>query len=388
MKLNVGVLFGGNSVEHEVSIISASQAMAAFDSERYHVVPLYLSKDNQLYSGSQLLDVKQFKDLDAIKKKVPQVTLYKEKQNIFVQSVKAFPWQKAQRIDVVVPVVHGTHCEDGSVQGYLETMGIPYAGSDVIGAALGQDKIFMKMAFAYHDLPMVPWLYFDVKAYADDKTKQLKKIAELGYPVVVKPARLGSSVGISFVNAEDEIEEAITTALQYDMRVIIEKAVQNLREVNCSVLGDELDAKASVLEEVMKYDAILSYKDKYQGSNKSKGMASTSRICPADLDAETTQKIQDLALESFKVLACAGVVRIDFMMDAKTNAIYINEVNTIPGSLAFYLWEKSGLRFSDLMDALVDQAINRTRRKAKMIFSFETNLLEGYGSKGSKGVKR
>jgi D-alanine-D-alanine ligase len=334
------------------------------------------------------LDVKQFKDLDAIKKKVPQVTLYKEKQNIFVQSAKALPWQKAQRIDVVVPVVHGTHCEDGSVQGYLETMGIPYAGSDVIGAALGQDKIFMKMAFAYHDLPMVPWLYFDVKAYADDKTKQLKKIAELGYPVVVKPARLGSSVGISFVNAEDEIEEAITTALQYDMRVIIEKAVQNLREVNCSVLGDELDAKASVLEEVMKYDAILSYKDKYQGSNKSKGMASTSRICPADLDKDTTKKIQDLALESFKVLACAGVVRIDFMMDAKTNAIYINEVNTIPGSLAFYLWEKSGLRFSDLMDALVDQAINRTRRKAKMIFSFETNLLEGYGSKGSKGVKR
>ena len=153
-------------------------------------------------------------------------------------------------------------------------------------------------------------------------------------------------------------------------------------------LGDELDAKASVLEEVMKYDAILSYKDKYQGSNKSKGMASTSRICPADLDKDTTKKIQDLALESFKVLACAGVVRIDFMMDAKTNAIYINEVNTIPGSLAFYLWEKSGLRFSDLMDALVDQAINRTRLKAKMIFSFETNLLEGYGSKGSKGVKR
>jgi D-alanine-D-alanine ligase len=388
MKLNVGVLFGGNSVEHEVSIISASQAMAAFDAERYHVVPLYLSKDNQLYSGPQLLDVKQFKDLNAIQKKVPQVTLYKEKQNIFVQSIKALPWQKAQRIDVVVPVVHGTHCEDGSVQGYLETMGIPYAGSDVIGAALGQDKIFMKMAFAYHDLPMVPWLYFDVKAYQDDKTSQVHKIADLGYPVVVKPARLGSSVGISFVNSEDELDEAITTALQYDMRVIIEKAVENLREVNCSVLGDELHAQASVLEEVMKGDAILSYKDKYQGSSKSKGMASTSRICPAELDAATTKKIQDLSLQSFNVLGCAGVVRIDFMMDAKTNAIYINEVNTIPGSLAFYLWEKSGLGFSDLMDALVDQAINRTRRKAKMIFSFETNLLEGYGSKGSKAVKR
>ena len=388
MKLNVGVLFGGNSVEHEVSILSASQAMAAFDLERYHVIPLYLSKDNQLYSGPQLMDIKQFKDLKSLQKKTPQVTLYKDKQNIFVQSTKALPWQKAQRIDVVIPVVHGTHCEDGSVQGYLETMGIPYAGSDVIGAALGQDKIFMKMVFEYHQLPIVPWLYFDVKAYNDDKAAQLNRIIELGYPVVVKPARLGSSVGISFVNSEDEIEEAITSALQYDMRCVIEKAVVNLREVNCSVLGDELDSQASVLEEVLKYDEILSYKDKYQGSNKSKGMASTSRICPAELNEVTTLKIQDLARQSFKVLGCAGVVRVDFMMDAKTNEVFVNEVNTIPGSLSFYLWEKSGLRFSDLMDVLVDQAINRTRRKAKMIFSFETNLLEGYGSKGSKGTKR
>lgn len=388
MKLNVGVLFGGNSVEHEVSILSASQAMAAFDLERYHVIPLYLSKDNQLYSGPQLMDVKQFKDLKNLQKKTPQVTLFKDKQNIFVQSTKALPWQKAQRIDLVIPVVHGTHCEDGSVQGYLETMGIPYAGSDVIGAAMGQDKIFMKMVFEYHHLPIVPWLYFDVKAYNDDKVSQLKKILDLGYPVVVKPARLGSSVGISFVNSEDEIEEAVTNALQYDMRCVIEKAVVNLREVNCSVLGDELDSQASVLEEVLKYDEILSYKDKYQGSSKSKGMASTSRICPAELNEVTTLKIQELARQSFKVLGCAGVVRVDFMMDAKTNEVYVNEVNTIPGSLSFYLWEKSGLHFSDLMDVLVDQAINRTRRKAKMIFSFETNLLEGYGSKGSKGTKR
>lgn len=388
MKLNVGVLFGGNSVEHEVSIISALQAMAAFDAERYHVIPLYLSKDNQLYSGPQLMDVKLFKDLKSIQKKVLQVSIYKDKQNIFVQNIKAHPWHRTQRIDVVVPVVHGTQCEDGSVQGYLETLGIPYAGSDVIGAAMGQDKIFMKMAFAYHNLPLVPWLYFDVKDYEEDKGTLINKIAKLGYPVVVKPARLGSSVGISFVNAEAEIDEAIIDALQYDMRIIIEKAVQNLREINCSVLGDELAAKASVLEEVMKVDEILSYKDKYQGSSKSKGMASTSRICPAELDEATTNKTQALALQSFKILGCAGVVRIDFMMDAKTNTIYINEVNTIPGSLAFYLWEKSGLRFSDLMDALVDQAVNRMRRKAKMIFSFETNLLAGFGSKGSKGVKR
>lgn len=388
MKLNVGVLFGGNSVEHEVSIISASQAMAAFDVERYQVIPLYLSKDNQLYSSPQLLDVKRFKDLKVLQKKTPQVTLFKDKQNIFVQNTKAYPWQKAQRIDVVIPVVHGTHCEDGSVQGYLETMGIPYAGSDVIGAAVGQDKIFMKMIFEYHQLPLVPWLYFDVKAYDDDKETQLKKILELGYPVVVKPARLGSSVGISFVNSQKEIEAAISDALQYDTRCVIEKAVANLREVNCSVLGDELECQASVLEEVLKADEILSYKDKYQGSSKSKGMASTSRICPAELNEATTIKIQELAKQSFKVLGCAGVVRVDFMMDAKTSAIYVNEVNTIPGSLSFYLWEKSGLGFSDLMDALVDQAINRTRRKAKMIFSFETNLLEGYGSKGSKGSKR
>ena len=173
----------------------------------------------------------------------------------------------------------------------------------------------------------------------------------------------------------------------YDTKIVVEKAVMNLREVNCSVLGDEIKVEASNLEEVMKYDAILSYKDKYQSNSKSKGMASTSRICPAPLEDVYTSKVQELAKEVFTVLGCSGVTRIDFMIDSETMELYVNEINTIPGSLSFYLWDKSGYNFTDLMDKLIEQSIERQRRREKMVFSFDTNLLDQYSSTGSKGSK-
>lgn len=388
MKLNIGVLFGGNSVEHEVSVISASQAIAAIDKERYHVIPLYLTKDHRLFSGDVLFDVKNFKNINSLLGKCKQVSIVKIQQKFYIQAIKMNIMTKAQEVDIILPVVHGTHCEDGSIQGYLETIGIPYSGSDVISAGLGQDKAYMKMVFEHHNIPMVPWMYFNSNDYHLNKDKIMTTIQDkVGLPCVVKPARLGSSVGITLAKTLESLEEAILDAMNYDTKIVIEKAVMDLREVNCSVLGDEVKVEASVLEEVMKYDAILSYKDKYQSNSKSKGMASTSRICPAQLDDDYTRKVQELAKEVFTVLGCSGVTRIDFLIDSKTMELYVNEINTIPGSLSFYLWDKSGYNFTDLMDVLINQSIERQRRREKMVFSFETNLLDQYSSNGSKGSK-
>lgn len=388
MKLNIGVLFGGNSVEHEVSIISASQAIAAIDKERYHVIPLYLTKDHRLFSGDALLDVKNFRNMNALLKKSKQVSIVKLQQRFYIQPIKGRLFTKPQEVDIVIPVVHGTHCEDGSIQGYLETIGIPYSGSDVISAGLGQDKVYMKMVFEHHNIPMVPWMYFNSNEFQNDSQKVLTKIQNtVGLPCVIKPARLGSSVGISLVKTMESLVDAIEDAMNYDTKIVVEKAVTDLREVNCSVLGDEISVEASVLEEVMKYDAILSYKDKYQSNSKSKGMASTSRICPAELDLTYTKKVQELAKEVFTVLGCSGVTRIDFLIDSKSMELYVNEINTIPGSLSFYLWDKSGYNFTDLMDKLIEQSIERQRRREKMVFSFDTNLLDQYSGSGSKGSK-
>ncbi len=388
MKLNIGVLFGGNSVEHEVSVISASQAIAAIDKERYHVIPLYLTKDHRLFSGDVLFDVKNFKNINSLLVKCKQVSIVKIQQKFYIQAIKMNFMTKAQEVDIILPVVHGTHCEDGSIQGYLETIGIPYSGSDVISAGLGQDKAYMKMVFEHHNIPMVPWMYFNSNDYHLNKDRIMTTIQDkVGLPCVVKPARLGSSVGITLAKTLESLEEAILDAMNYDTKIVIEKAVMDLREVNCSVLGDEVKVEASVLEEVMKYDAILSYKDKYQSNSKSKGMASTSRICPAQLDDDYTRKVQELAKEVFTVLGCSGVTRIDFLIDSKTMDLYVNEINTIPGSLSFYLWDKSGYNFTDLMDVLINQSIERQRRREKMVFSFETNLLDQYSSNGSKGSK-
>ena len=388
MKLKIGVLFGGQSVEHEVSIISASQAMAALDTSLYDVIPIYLTKDSELYSSEALTKIESFKDLKALKTNTPQVTLAKIKQKYFLLPVKAKLFSKPQELDLVIPVVHGTHSEDGTVQGYLETMGIPYSGSDVMASAIGQDKVFMKLAFEKAGLPVVPWFSFNDDRYRKDSKAILSQTKKLGYPVVIKPANLGSSVGISLVHDEVSLKEAIDLAFSFDSKVLIEKAVLNLREVNCSLLGDGEEVKASVLEEVFKKDAILSYKDKYQGSakTKTKGMASTSRLCPAPLNADLTHTVQDLAIQCFKSLGCQGVARMDFLMDAKTGTLYVNEINTIPGSLSFYLWEASGLSFPKLMDALVQQAIHRHRQREKRIHSLDTNLLESYrpSSKGTK----
>ena len=391
MKIKLGVVFGGETVEHEVSIISALQAISNLNKDKYEVIPLYISKDRTWYTGHVLLDVANYKDFDFIKKYTKKVVLYKKGGKFFLQNTTGLFRHDITDIDIVLPVVHGNNVEDGTLAGYLDTIGIPYVGSHVLGAALGQDKVAMKQVMASCGLPIVEYTWFYDSEYLDDKEDILKSIKKLGYPVVVKPATLGSSVGITFVKSEKDIESAIDEAISYDTKVVVEKAVENLVEVNASVLGNYEHQRVIPLEEVMGAEEILSYADKYLSNSKtkgSKGMASASRIIPARISKELTNDIKETSKKVFRLLNFSGVCRIDYLIDSKTNKFYVNEPNTIPGSLSFYLWKEDGLKYEDLLEEMINTAIREYKNKSKKTRSFESNILSGFsGSKGVKGLK-
>ncbi|MEG0469349.1 MAG: D-alanine--D-alanine ligase family protein [Longicatena sp.] len=373
MKLRVVVVFGGESVEHEISILSAHQVMEEMNPYLYEVIPLYLSKDGKMYHDITLCSLETFEEMEKIPGYCSEVTLIHRNQHFFIIPVKHSLFAKEKEFDIVFPILHGTHGEDGSFQGFLSTLKIPYVGPRVLGGAIGQDKIIMKQVLEDSALPIVPWYYWTLSKPLDDSF--FRKAERLGYPLVVKPANLGSSIGISITHNEVELHKAMIEAYQYDRRVIIEKVVENLREINCSVLGDEVECIASVLEEVKKQDDILSYKDKYIGVDASKGMQNAPRKIPADLEEDLTLEIQELAKETFKTLCGSGVSRIDFLMNDESKDLYINEINTIPGSLSFYLWQKSGIPFPELITRLLDMAIKQYARDQKQIYSYPTNIL-------------
>ena len=388
MKLRLGVIFGGESVEHEVSIISAVQAMKHLDEEKYEIIPIYIGKDREWYTGKLLKDIDIFSDIDLMKKYATNVVLT-NKGGKFVLIKKNGIKRIIDYVDLVLPIVHGTNVEDGTLQGFLELLGIPYVGSNLYSAAVGQDKVFQKQIFESSGLPVTKYTWFFDSEYKEDEESILKKIKSIGYPVMVKPARLGSSVGISKVRSEKEIRSAIEEAIKYDEKILVEKVVDNLVEVNCSVLGNYEYQEASLLEEVMGVDEFLSYRDKYLGGSKktsSKGMAATNRILPARLDEKMTNEIREISKNAFKVLNASGVIRIDYLIDKKSKKVYINETNTIPGSLSFYLWEATNKSYKVLLDDMISLAIKTYKRKKRKVFSFETNILSNFnGLKGSKG---
>lgn len=391
MKIKVGVIFGGPTVEHEVSIISAVQAMKHLNEGKYDIYPIYISKDRTWYTGKMLMDIDIYRDFETLKKYAKKVVLYNHNGAFRLQALNLFKTIVAD-LDIVLPIVHGNNMEDGTIQGYLEMVGVPYVGSNVLGSSLGQDKVVMKQVFESLNLPVVDYIWFFDNEYFEEKEELLKKVKKMGYPVIVKPASLGSSVGITFVKDSEGIEKAIDEAIKYDTKVVVEKAVSNLVEVNCSVLGNYENQQTSVLEEVMSTAEFLTYQDKYLGGGKgklgtkgSKGMAGASRIIPARLDEKTTSKVKEIAKEAFKALNLSGVCRIDFLIDGSTNKVYINEPNTIPGSLSFYLWEKSGKSYEELLDEMITIAIKQYKLRHQKTFSFDTNILSNFS--GTKGVK-
>lgn len=396
MKIKLGVIFGGETVEHEVSIITALQAIEHINTDKYDVVPIYISKDRIWYTGDMLKDIDIYKDFNELKKYAKQCVLTKKGKEFYLQRTTGLFRRNITDIDIVFPIVHGNNAEDGTLQGYLDTLGIPYVGSRVLGSALGQDKVVMKQVFKDEGLPIVDYTWFFDSEYADDPDEIFNKVKKLGYPVIVKPATLGSSVGIKLVKEEKDLANAIEESMKYDIKIVIEKAVDNLVEVNCSVFGNYISQETSVIEEVTSDEDILTFEDKYIGRSKgklkgkgtpSKGMASASRIIPARIEKSLEDKIKDTSKKAFRALNLSGVCRIDYLIDKKTNKFYINEPNTIPGSLSFYLWEPTGKKYEDLLDDMITLAIKDYKNRSNKIYSFESNILSNIGVKGLKGAK-
>jgi len=389
MKTRIGVFFGGRSTEHEISVISASQAMHAINREKYEVIPVYITKQGHYYSGDALFDVANYRDVPALLARCQEVymrpiygdyNIYKVKKPIFGTDVYA-------TLDVVIPVLHGSNVEDGIFEGLLQTIGIPYAGCDVLASANGMDTITMQMILQANGVPVVDYTWFTDREWSAKRDDIISSIeSRLGYPVIVKPANLGSSVGIGRARNREQLIGRINDAGRYSARLIVEHMVDDLQEINCSVLGDCDEYQASVLEEPIKSGEILSYTDKYMGGTKgAKGMQSAQKRIPAELPAEVTRRIQFLAGETFRVLSCHGVSRIDFILDRSCGEIYVNEINTIPGSLSFYLWEATGIPFDSLMDRLVALALKRKRQQGKKTVSYDQNIFSlGGGLKGGK----
>ena len=411
MKIKVGVFFGGKSVEHEISVITMSQAISSLNPDKYEIVPIYISKQGVMYTGEDLLDLYSFKDMDVLLKRCYKVCVVNDGKGVKVMRCPApFIGRRVlNTIDVAFPIVHGTNVEDGTMAGFLNLLDIPYVGPDIMASSIGMDKILMKKVLKESGLPVVDYVSFFSMEYIKDEEKIQKEIKEkLRFPVIVKPGNLGSSVGIKKANNESELVEAIEFAMEFSDRIIVENAVENLKEINCSVIGNIVDSETSVCEEPFFSDEILSYADKYMGGSKSnkgvgikggakgiagakaggKGMAVSDKKLPADISDEKRDEIKKLTKETFKVLGCSGVARVDFLMDKKTENVYVNEINTIPGALSYYLWEATGKSFEKELDELIDIALKRHREREKLTFSYDQNILAMQGgTKGSKGMK-
>lgn len=410
-KIKVGVFFGGKSVEHEISIISMIEATLRLNEEKYEIVPIYITKEGVMYTGEDLLDLEMYRDIPVLLKRCYKVAVVNDGKAVKVIRVPApFIGKRVlNTIDVAFPIVHGTNVEDGTIAGFLNLLDIPFVGPDILASSLGMDKIAMKKVLKESGIPVVDYVGFYSKEYVKDEEKILKEINEkLKFPLIVKPGNLGSSVGIKRVKNKAELEEAISFAMEFADRVIVENCVSDLKEINCAVIGDITESEATECEEPILAGDILSYTDKYIGDRKTKGgklgatkgarkggkfgarkgvggvnNSQEGKKLPADIPSETRDEIQRLAKETFKVLGCSGISRVDFLIDQEINKIYVNEINTIPGALSWYLFEASGRKFEDVLEEAIDIAIRRHSDREKLTFSYDQNILALTG-----GVKK
>lgn len=383
-------------MENEISVVTALQTIEAMDNSKYDIVPIYIAKNGRWYSGKQFLQVANYRNMPALLKKENEVyfkaafgerKLYRH--SLFGKAVAT--------IDVILPCLHGTNCEDGTVQGLLDVIGMPYVGCNTFASANGMDKISMKQILRSSGIPVVDFEWFSDKDWDENREKTIARIEKnLEYPVIVKPSNSGSSVGISPAHNREELEEAIDNAAQFTTRIIVERMLEHLKEVNCSVLGDYYECIPSVCEVPMRSGEILTYSDKYMeggskggakgakmggckggsklGGCKSEGMRSTKRELPANIPDNEAELIRNMAVKTFRTLGCEGVSRIDFMIDEVDRRVYVNEINTIPGSLSSYLWDYSGIPFPQVVDRLIDRAFARTREAGFKVVDFGGNI--------------
>lgn len=376
MRKTVAVIYGGKSAEHDISIITGVQAIAGLDKKRYHVLPIYLSKNNEFFIGKNMEKISAYVDFEH-QKGLKRVQFSAGRRLILVQKRRKFVYYA--QIDVALVCCHGLSGEDGNLQGLLTLAGIPYTSAGTFGSSLCMDKIASKTIFQSIGIRTADFVWFSRKDYEENEEKVLKKInKKLTYPLMVKPANLGSSIGISKCNTGEDLKQAIEVALAYDSRILVENALQNAREINLSVLGNSLRHEFSVMEEPKKWDEFLSFEDKYLRKND-------LRKIDVALPEKIKNKIEKMSAKVFKEFALCGVVRIDFLLDG--DDVYMNEINTIPGSLAAYLWKPKGMSFSKLLNRLIDLAEEQFKERELTTFSYQSPALINFETTSGKGGK-
>lgn len=373
----IGIIYGGKSVEHEVSIITGLQVYENLDKSKYTPELIYIDKDGDWFFGEKKLkDLKIYKNWTKKCAKQFQPSLNKkDKKNIL------------NSLDAVIIACHGNYGEDGKLQSFLEFLDIPYTSSGVVGSASGMDKIVMKSIFSGIDLPVLPYIWFTRHEWIEKSEEIIKKVRyTLDYPVFVKPANLGSSIGISMVNDEKDLINAIDVASKYDYRIIVEKGVANSVEINCSAIMKDNEVLTSVLEEPVRWEKFLSFDDKYINANsKTKGMGSMGRKIPAEVTKEQKEHIENYTKQIYKTMDCCGVVRVDYLMDESREHVYVNEINTIPGSFSFYLWEHNDLPFTKLIDVLIEEALRQAQLRKDKVLKYDSKILDNLTRNGKQG---
>ena len=381
MRLNIGVIFGGKSVEHEISIISAIEAMGYADENKYKIVPIYIDKDNTWYTGEHLKSIINFRDIDLVKRYAKKVALVKVDKSFVLQRLGMFK-KNLCVIDIVVPIGHGAYLEDGSLQGYLNMLGVPYAGPSVLGAALGQDKVIQKELLKVNNIPVVNYTWFYSYELSDKKLVQ-ERLSKLKFPVFIKPSSLGSSIGIEIAEDEKDFFKKVKNAIKYDKKILVEEKVSDVKEINISVLGNYKKVEVSEIEEINSNADFYSFKEKYV-NNFSKTQEKDKKTKPI-ISKEMIEDMKEYAINTFKALDGNGVARIDFLINDKTKEIYVNEINTIPGSLSSYLWKAKKKNQTELFDDLIAIAVDNKKDDEEIQKAIPGNLLERFDNlKGSK----
>ena len=374
----VGVICGGRSTEHEVSVVTGVQMMK-YLSRRHTVVPIYITKDGSWYTGAKLANLETYKSFNPKDPEIQPVVITPDREiGILQNPVPKGLLDKPKKLalDVIFPAMHGMNGEDGTLQGLLELVDLPYVGSGVLGSAICMDKAIAKTVLRGSGLPVLDFISFTRAEWEQEEEAIVTRVeAKFGYPVIVKPARLGSSIGIEVASKPDDLRFHVSVASHFDQKIIIEPYLKDRVDINCSVMGND-ELTASVCEQPVSHEALLTFADKYLQGQRAQGMEGAKRIVPAPISPEMTAEVQRLAKEAFRAVDARGIARIDFLLDRAAQKLYVNEINTLPGSFAFYLWEPAGTPPEELVDCLVDLAVEAHREKNKTQFTSGNQLLQ------------
>lgn len=385
MKLNVGVIFGGKSVEHETSIITAIQAMDHIDNEKYEIIPIYITKDHDWYTGGCLRFIDTFKDFDLIKRYCKKVNLI-NKEGRYILQTNGFLKREVIELHLAFPIVHGANMEDGSIQGYLNLIGIPYVGSNIYSSVMAQDKVFMKQVMLANDIPITKFVWFGERFYRNKKAELFKQLEELKYPFIIKPATLGSSVGIELITQKEEIDSTIERVFKYDSKIIIEEKIEDVTEYHCSVLLTTNGNITSEIEELSTNKDIIEYSDKFVNQDTEED-SRVKRTCPAVISEKLKKEIELTSLAVFKILNMRGTARIDFLYDNKNKKLYVDEVNSIPWCFAHHLWEARNISYKELLNIMLADAVASEIKNQSMTMTLDSDIVSKMNNTKIKEMK-